>query len=65
MIRHIGGGLVSEAGPHTLRDARRLVGELRACLEAWETAIAEAEQWRRAAGWTAPEAADVGGDGSL
>jgi hypothetical protein len=57
-VRHIGGGLVSEAGPLTLAEGRALARILRGRLHELEAALAAASQWRSAAGWGVPDAAD-------
>lgn len=57
-VRHLGGGLLSEAGPLTLNQGRALADLLRERLIEVEAALAAAEAWRRAAGWRDPEQAD-------
>ncbi len=57
-VRHIGGGLATIDGPLSLGEARVLAAALRGRLAQIETAIAEAEAWRRAAGWRDVDAAD-------
>lgn len=57
-VRHLGGGLLSNAGPLTLSQGRALADLLRERLIEVETAVAAAEAWRRAAGWRDPERAD-------
>ncbi len=58
IVRHLGGGLATEAGPVSLADARALAATLRGRLAEIEAAIGAAEQWRRAAGWSDCDAAD-------
>ncbi|HEX4740852.1 MAG TPA: hypothetical protein VH353_05945 [Caulobacteraceae bacterium] len=60
-VRHLGGGLLSEAGPLTLNQGRALADLLRERLIEVEVALAAAEAWRRAAGWRDPEQADQHG----
>ena len=57
-VQHVGGGLLSESGPLTLRQGRVLADLLRERLIEVEAALAAAEAWRRAAGWRDPEQAD-------
>lgn len=57
-VRHLGGGLLSEAGPLTLSEGRALADLLRERLIEVEAALVAAEAWRRAAGWRDPEQAD-------
>ncbi len=58
ILHHLGGGLSTAAGPISLRRTRALAMHARAALATMDRAIAEAEQWRRAAGWSDPELAD-------
>jgi hypothetical protein len=58
ILRHTGGGLSTAAGPISLKRARALAAHTRQALATMDRAIAEAEQWRRAAGWSDPELAD-------
>jgi hypothetical protein len=60
-IQHLGGGLLSDAGPITLGQGRALADLLRERLIEVEAALAAAEAWRRAAGWRDPEQADQTG----
>jgi hypothetical protein len=57
----VGGGLLSDAGPLTLRQAHALADFLREHLIEVEAALAAAEAWRRAAGWREPDHADERG----
>ena len=54
----MGGGLLSDAGPLTLKQGRALADFLRERLIEVEAALAAAEAWRRVAGWRDPDQAD-------